>query len=59
MEGIEQLVQLMSNLGVTVVVLGYFIYRDNKFMNELQKTLTTMNDSLATINHLLLDKEIE
>lgn len=59
METMEQIVQLVSNVGVTVVVVAYFMYRDNKFMNELQKTLTTMNDSLTTINQLLLNGKMQ
>lgn len=59
MEAMEQITQMITNLGATVVVLGYFIYRDNKFMTELQKTLTTMNDSLCTINQLLLHGKLK
>ena len=59
MEGMEQIAQLASNVGVTVVVIGYFMYRDNKFMTELQKMLTTMNDSLTTINQLLLHEKLK
>ena len=55
---VEQITTLISNLGVTVAVLIYFMYRDNKFMTELQKTLTTMDDSLNTINQLLLNEKI-
>ena len=59
MEGMEQIVQLASNVGVTVVIIAYFMYRDNKFMTELQKTLTAMNDSLTTINQLLLREKLK
>lgn len=59
MEGMEQIVQLASNVGVTVVVIAYFMYRDNKFMTELQKMLTTMNDSLTTIDQLLLHEKLK
>lgn len=59
MEGMEQIAQLASNVGVTVVIIAYFMYRDNKFMSELQKTLTTMNDSLTTINQLLLNEKFK
>lgn len=59
MEGMEQIAQLATNVGVTVVIIAYFMYRDNKFMSELQKTLTTMNDSLTTINQLLLHENLK
>lgn len=53
----EQMVNLFLNAGITVVVIAYFMYRDNKFMLELQKTLTTVKDSLDTINKLLLESK--
>lgn len=59
MEGMQEITQAISNLGITVVVIAYFMYRDNKFMNEMQKTLTTMNDSLTTINQLLLREKLQ
>ena len=59
MEGMEQIAQLVSNLGVTVIVIAYFMYRDYKFMTELHKTLTTMNDSLSIINRLLIDDKLK
>lgn len=59
MEGMEQIVQLASNVGVTVIVIAYFMYRDNKFMTELNRTLTTMNDSLTTINQFLIKEHLK
>lgn len=59
MEGMEQISQVINNLGVTVCTIAYFMYRDNKFMSEMQRMLTTMNDSLATINQLLLKDKLK
>lgn len=38
----NDLVNLFVNNGTAVVVLAYFLYRDYKFMNTLQITLTTL-----------------
>ena len=36
---LEQAIQLIKELGVTVSVLAYFIFRDYKFMSKLDSTL--------------------
>ena len=36
---LEAAIQLIKELGVTVSVLAYFIYRDYKFMSKLDSTL--------------------
>lgn len=36
---LEQIIQLVKELGVTISVLAYFIYRDWKFMSKLDSTL--------------------
>lgn len=45
----EAIVNLISNTGVTIVVIGYFIYRDFKFMSTLQDTLTTLVNTVDTL----------
>lgn len=42
----EQGIQLIKELGVTVAVLAYFIYRDYKFMNKLDSTLDVIKEFL-------------
>lgn len=42
----EQGIQLVKELGVTVAVLAYFIYRDYKFMNKLDSTLDVIKEFL-------------
>lgn len=45
----QELINTIVEKGVTVVILAYFIFRDNKFMAQLQSTLQTLVD---TTNHL-------
>ena len=47
------------NAGVTVVVLAYFIYRDYKFSEKLNSSLTTLNDTTNLIKDLLIKEERE
>lgn len=49
----NDIVTLVLNSGVTVAVLAYFIYRDNKFMTELQHTLTTLVDAVNLVKELI------
>lgn len=43
------LVALLQNTGVTLVILAYFIFRDYKFMNTLQETLTTLVNTVSAL----------
>lgn len=49
----QDIVNLLVNNGVAVAVIAYFIYRDNKFMNQLQTTLTTLQTSVDSVKQLL------
>lgn len=55
----EDIVNLIVNSGVTVVIIAYFMFRDYKFMNQLQQTLTTLVDTVNTLKDVLRleDKE--
>ena len=54
----DEIVNLILNSGVTVVILAYFIYRDNKFMTTLTQTLTTLVDTVEGLKQSmkLLDR---
>ena len=39
--------------GTAIAVLGYLLYRDNKFMNEMLKTMTRMQAEIEDIMKLL------
>ena len=53
----NDIINLLVNNGVAVVIVGYFLYKDNKFNNELVKSLTElvgtikeMRDDIKEIN---------
>lgn len=50
---VETVVSLIVNNGVAVGLLAYFVYRDNKFMNQLTVTLTTLQKSVDSVKRLL------
>lgn len=55
----EDLVNLIVNSGVTVVIIAYFMFRDYKFMNQLQNTLTTLVDTVSALKDVLRFDEKE
>lgn len=49
-----EIINLLVNNGVAVVIVAYFIYKDNKFNNTLVETLTQIVVTLKD-----LQKDIE
>ena len=50
---IEQVISVITNNGVSIGLLLYFVYRDNKFMNTLNTTLTTLRNTTESIKKML------
>lgn len=55
---IEQILSAISNFGVTICVLAYFIFRDYKFMSTLQNTLQVLVDTVCTVKDMIDRKEV-
>ena len=51
---IQEVTNLILNSAVSVVVIAYFMYRDFKFMGQLQTTLVTLVDTVAVLKDLIL-----
>ena len=51
----DEIVNLILNSSVTIVIIAYFIYRDNKFMSQLQNTLTTLVDTVDTLKDMIVN----
>ena len=49
----DEIINLIVNSSTTVVIIAYFIYRDNKFMGTLQNTLTTLVDTVNALRDTL------
>lgn len=46
---IQEVTNLLVNNGVAVVVIGYFMFRDFKFMGQLQTTLVSLVDTVEVL----------
>ena len=51
---IEQIVKLLVDNGVTLVVIGYFMYMNIKFNDNLTKTLITISARLEILEEKVL-----
>lgn len=52
----EQLISMITNSGVSIVVIGYFMYRDYKFIGTLQQTLQTLVDTTNCLKDIIAHK---
>lgn len=50
---INELVKLIVDNGTTVLILAYFVYRDYKFMIQLQSTLQTLVDLTKCVHEVV------
>ena len=48
-EGMMQLVGAIADNTVSIVVIAYSMFRDYKFMGELQKTLQSLVDTVGVL----------
>lgn len=55
----EEIVNLFVNNGTAVVIIAYFMYRDYKFMSQMQETLTTLVNTVGCLEKILHSKTIE
>lgn len=53
----DEMVNLILNSSVTVAVIAYFMYRDNKFMSKLETTLQALVDTVDVLKREI--KEVD
>lgn len=53
---IDSLTTLIVNNGVAVAVIAYFMFRDYKFMDELQRTLQSLVDTVDVLKTVIPSK---
>lgn len=54
----EEIVNLIMNNGLSVVLVGYFIFKDYKFNEQILNVLGEVKEVLASLNtwHAMEDK---
>lgn len=46
---LTDIVNAVSNTGMTIVIVAYFIYRDLVFQNKLEETLATLQKTVDMV----------
>lgn len=54
----QEIVNLALNSGTAIVVIGFFMYRDVRFMGTLQTTLTTLVDTVETLKDFVYELKL-
>lgn len=54
---IDSLTTLIVNNGVAVAVIAYFMFRDYKFMDELQRTLQSLIDTVDVLKSVVPSRD--
>ena len=53
----SEIVDLIVNNGIAVVVVGYFLFRDYKFNQELVGTLAKISSHMENMSERMLNNE--
>lgn len=53
----SEIIDLMVNNGIAVVVVGYFLFRDYKFNQELVGTLAKISAHMENMSERMLNNE--
>lgn len=55
----ENIIQLLVNNGVSVAVVAFFMWKDIRFMDTIQKTLTSLDESTKLIEKYFIEERGE
>ncbi len=50
---LDALANLILNNSIAIAVVAFFMYRDLKFMNQLQQTLQALVDAVDALKHII------
>lgn len=54
MDDIKAIISLATNTSVTLLVISFYLYKDMKFSQQLQNTLTTLVDTVETLKDITI-----
>lgn len=49
----NDLINIITNTTVSIAVIAFFMYRDIKFMGQLQTTLQALIDTVDSLKHCI------
>lgn len=53
----EKVIDVIVNSGVSVGMLIWFIYKDSRWTDTINKSLTSISDSLAVIKETVVERK--
>lgn len=53
----EKVIDVIVNSGVSIGMLIWFIYKDNRWTDTINKSLTSISDSLAVLKETMVKKK--
>lgn len=55
----SDIINLLVNNGTAIAIIGFFCYKDLKFTQDLQKTLTVLVDTVNALKDVVNDEKNE
>lgn len=55
----ENIIDLLVNNGVAIAVVAFFMWKDIRFMDTIQKTLTSLDESTKLIEKYFIEERGE
>lgn len=55
----ESIIDLLVNNGVAIAVVAFFMWKDIRFMDTIQKTLTSLDESTKLIEKYFIEERDE
>lgn len=52
---IQNIINTIKDVGVTLVIVAYFLWKDARFNTTLEKTLQALVDSVDTLKEIVKD----
>lgn len=50
----NEVANIITNTGTSIAVIGYFMYRDLKFNQDLNRTLQVLVDTVNTLKEVVM-----
>lgn len=46
----EQMINIVANYGMSFIITAYFLYRDNKYNEQILTTMTALKETVTNLN---------
>ena len=46
----EQMINIVANYGMSFIITAYFLYRDNKYNEQILTTMSALKETVTNLN---------